>query len=330
MFGENYGYQSHVTATMRKHLAEIADEAQRLLGHEPKAILDIGCNDGTLLDLVRGKRKVGIDPCAPIQSKSYERVWGRPEFHHGFYPEYGVNGFFDLIFSIACFYDSADPVAFARAVREDLREDGLWCCEVADVGALLNGAWDGICHEHVCYYGLKTFRRACMEAGLWPFTSFATACNGGSLCFYARKEEWKERMIPGVLTPVAIDLPTFRNRVETSRHAIDAYLLRCAEEGKTVHLLGASTKANTWLQYCEVSPPFIQAASERDPRKVGRRTPGTNIPILSEEESRARKPDVYIVGPWHFRNEIIEREQEFLKRGGTLVFPLPTLEEYRL
>jgi hypothetical protein len=103
----------------------------------------------------------------------------------------------------------------------------------------------------------------------------------------------------------------------------------CKAHGEVVHLLGASTKANTWLQYADLSPELIQVASDRDPRKRHRRTPGTGITIVSEEESRDMRPNVYLVGPTHFRAEIMDREKDFLARGGKLVFPLPALEEVR-
>ena len=39
-------------------------------------------------------------------------------------------------------------------------------------------------------------------------------------------------------------------------------------------------------------------------------------------------PDYFLVLPWHFRDEFIQRESEFLKAGGRLVFPLPVLEVF--
>ena len=98
--------------------------------------------------------------------------------------------------------------------------------------------------------------------------------------------------------------------------------------GKTVHIYGASTKGNVLLQLFGIDRKLIDAASERNEWKFGHRTPGTNIPIISEENSRAQKPDYYLVLPWHFRNEFVEREQAFINNGGKLIFPLPDVEVY--
>jgi hypothetical protein len=247
----------------------------------------------------------------------------------GFFPNDFPNTWrdLDLIFTIACFYDADDPVAFAKAVAERLKPDGIWCVEVADANKMAReGGWDAICHEHLCYYDAVTFNKMLVRAGMEMASMSLNDCNGGSLRFYVKKGDLA--LACGPPTP-AKTWDNFALRVQESRKDIRDFLWQCYREHVTVHLLGASTKANTWLQSVKEYAGVIQYASDRDPRKVGRRTPGTAIPIISEEESRARKPDVYVVGPWHFRSEIVQREKEFLDRGGRLVFPLPRLEVVR-
>ena len=95
----------------------------------------------------------------------------------------------------------------------------------------------------------------------------------------------------------------FQQRVNIQREELTALIRKLAGEGKRIHVYGASTKGNTILQWCGVDHPLIECAAERNPDKYGARTLGTDIPIVSEEESRARKPDYYLVLPWHFREE---------------------------
>ncbi len=113
---------------------------------------------------------------------------------------------------------------------------------------------------------------------------------------------------------------------ETAKKEITNFLLDEKAKGKSIYIYGASTKGNTLLQYCGIGKDLIDAAAERNPEKYGRRTPGTNIPIISEKEARAAKPDYFIVLPWHFKKEIIQREKEYLLSGGKLIFPLPKFE----
>jgi C-methyltransferase C-terminal domain/Putative zinc binding domain/Methyltransferase domain len=321
----NYFYRSGVTETMRNHLQGIAKEA---LERHPSATyaLDIGGNDDELLmHLGASLWRYSIDPCDVGRKDSISH-------HLGFFPWDCPSNWknFDLIFTIACFYDSVDPVAFAQAVRERLAPHGLWCVEVASLQAMMEQvAYDAICHEHVLYFGVESLIDVCTRAGLAINHLDFNNCNGGSM------RAWCNRDQPG---PVHITAPyrsvdhkdqwdNFAMRVVKHKRDLIHYLRDCSRADKTVHLLGASTKANTMLQYCGITTDLVQAASDRDPRKAGRQTPGTHIPIITEEESRACEPDVYIVGPRHFlRPEIIEREKAFLDRGGELVVPLPTLE----
>ncbi len=105
-------------------------------------------------------------------------------------------------------------------------------------------------------------------------------------------------------------------------------LKREKSAGKSIHIYGASTKGNVLLQLFGIDASIVDAAAERNEWKFGHRTPGTNIPIISEAESRAQKPDCYLVLPWHFRDEFVKREKKFMDNGGKLIFPLPEVEVY--
>jgi NDP-4-keto-2,6-dideoxyhexose 3-C-methyltransferase len=201
----------------------------------------------------------------------------------------------------------------------------VWICEVADAMTLRRGVWDQVCHEHLTYWDERTFQAMCHAAGLNIQRMSKTMTNGGSLLFHVVKDVGSNVCFPPH-NEYHLALDSIKMQIVSARAALLSHLHGCEARGDRVHLLGASTKANTWLQYCAPLGKLIQFASDRDPRKIGHVTPGTNIPIVSEEESRAMKPDVYVVGPWHFKREIVAREKAFLERGGQLVFPLPKFE----
>jgi hypothetical protein len=89
---------------------------------------------------------------------------------------------------------------------------------------------------------------------------------------------------------------------------------------------GASAKGNVLLQYCNISTQYLDCIAEVNEQKFGSYTPGTLIPIVSETEAKAMKPDYLFVLPWHFRNNILGREKEFCSAGGKFIFPLPFIE----
>jgi len=110
------------------------------------------------------------------------------------------------------------------------------------------------------------------------------------------------------------------------RDELVALLKRLKKEGKKVHVYGASTKGNTILQWCGIDNRIVDVAADRNPDKHGAFTLGTDIPIVSEEQSRAMQPDYYLVLPWHFKEEFLQREKAMLDRGTKLIFPLPTID----
>jgi hypothetical protein len=118
----------------------------------------------------------------------------------------------------------------------------------------------------------------------------------------------------------------FAKKVDRHRDELRALLIQLKEEGKKVFGLGASTKGNVLLQYCGIDAQLLTAIADVNPEKHGTFTPGTGIPICSEDEARAANPDVFLVLPWHFRMSFIKREAAFVAAGGRLLFPLPKIE----
>jgi hypothetical protein len=104
------------------------------------------------------------------------------------------------------------------------------------------------------------------------------------------------------------------------------FIVQEKAKGKTIWGYGASTKGNTLLQYFGLDHNLIDGIAERSPYKFGLKTVGTEIPIFSEEEMRAAKPDYLLVLPWHFINEFVQREQNYLYNGGKFIVPCPKFE----
>ena len=121
----------------------------------------------------------------------------------------------------------------------------------------------------------------------------------------------------------------FQQRILKLKNELHELLARLKKEGNRIHIYGASTKGNTILQWCNIDHDIIDYAAERNPDKFGATTLGTSIPIISEEESRSMNPDYYLVLPWHFRDEFLEREKMSLEKGTGFIFPLPKIEVYK-
>jgi hypothetical protein len=190
------------------------------------------------------------------------------------------------------------------------------------------------------YYSLAVVERILKLADLRVFNVSFNDINGGSIRCYAthaenhRYDDAKGRRFIEKLRQQESDLGletdapylAFQQRINKERDALHSLLSNLKEQGKRIHIYGASTKGNTILQFCDIDNSIVEYASERNPDKFGARTLGTNIPIVSEAESRSMLPDYYLVLPWHFKTEFIEREREMLDKGVGFIFPLPTIE----
>jgi hypothetical protein len=337
----SYWYRSGVNRTMTENLHGIAHTVEEIVPLEAgDLVVDIGCNDGTLLDGYRteGLRYLGFDPSDVGRyavEKGYEvvRDFYSAEALHRRRPDQKAKA----ITSIAMFYDLEEPRAFVADVAAALAEGGIWVMELHYLPTMLEAnAFDAIVHEHLEYYSLAVIERLVGEEGLEVVAGELNDINGGSIRLFighaGRHEQTPEQIAQLQALRIsefelALDSPepyeAFRVRVEKVRDELAALCRRLRDEGKTIHVYGASTKGNTILQYADIDSSLIAAAADRNPDKWGSETIGTKIPIISEEESRASKPDYYLALPWHFLEEFLERESEFLARGGQFIVPLP-------
>jgi SAM-dependent methyltransferase len=336
-----YWYRSSTNRTMRDHLRGIAEQAVAHVGADIRA-LDIGCNDGTLLKSYPASvTRVGIDP-----SDAARGVEGDLVVINDFFPSPALRPLageagFDAITSIAMIYDLDDPVGFVRALADLLATDGVWLFEMSYLPTMLaQNSYDTICHEHIEYYSLAVVETLLARAGLKVVDVSFNGINGGSIrctaahaaCTRHDSDEALARVGSVRRSEAELGLDTdapyvdFQRRIERCREDLNALVRGLVAQGKRVHLYGASTKGNTILQWCGLDHSLIEAASDRNPQKDGARTLGTDIPILSEEASRAMKPDAYLVLPWHFRAEFLEREAAARAQGVQFIFPLPDIE----
>ncbi len=329
-----YWYQSGVNQTMRDHLAGIVREALAMHGADADkgTALDIGCNDCTLMSSYPAFWQVyGVDPSDVPHPEGFTVV-------KDIFPSSQIKGKFDIITSIAMFYDLEDPVSFAWEIQHKLAEDGLWIVEMSYMPSMLElNSYDTICHEHLEYYSLAVIERICREARLKVVRAELNASNGGSIRCYVTHDtstkydrtEWeasvREIRVKEFDAKLDTDEPyrSFQSRIESHKQELLEVLNYHRRRDRRIHIYGASTKGNTILQWCGIDSRLIDAAADRNPDKHGARTLGTDIPIISEEESRAMKPDAYLVLPWHFADEFVQREAAALDAGTMFIFPLP-------
>ncbi len=343
MYGDNYGYRSGLNQSMVEHLTAKVSYLQRLA--QPGSgdtVLDIGSNDCTLLKAysVSGLKRIGIDPTGRKFASYYpEDVKLVPTFFSADAYHSATQEKAKIVTSIAMFYDLDDPIAFARQIAAVLADDGVWHFEQSYMPSMLRlNSYDTICHEHLEYYSLGVVEKILDAADLKLVDVVMNNINGGSFAVTATKAsntiikpnsaviDWlldqEDRM--GLSTPRPFR--EFEERVFRHRDDLSRLIKSLVADGKKVYGYGASTKGNVVLQFCGLTASEIPAIAEVNEEKFGHVTPGTHIPIISEKEARAAKPDYFLVLPWHFKDGILRREKEYLANGGKFIFPFPEIE----
>jgi len=343
LYGETYGYRSSLNRSMVDHLRrKVKKILQKVTLRLGDMVIDIGSNDSTLLQgyPVQGVMLVGVDPLGEKMRKYYP-----PHIHliADFFSKKAVEKYFGfrkakIITSIAMFYDLESPLEFMQQVYELLADDGAWVFEQSYMPTMLSmNSYDTVCHEHLEYYRLKQIKWMADKVGFKIIDVEFNQINGGSFSVMVAKQESSYQEARGLVNKILkseekLGLHTlkpyraFRKRVFHHKKMFRREIKKLNKSGKKVLGYGASTKGNVILQFCELREKDIPFVAEVNPDKFGAYTPGTLIPIISEQDARAMKPDYFVILPWHFKDNIIARERGFLKRGGKLLFPLPRPE----
>ncbi len=340
----NYWYRSGMNKTMSDELRGIAAKAESLVRLSGKDyVIDIGANDGTLLrGYTKKPRLVGFEPARNLMKYARE---GTTEIINDFFAFSHWKGRFGkrkakVITAIAMFYDLEDPNTFVADVRNCLHGNGVFIIQMSYLPSMLSqNAFDNICHEHVLYYSLSSLEYLLSRHGLEVFDVELNEVNGGSFRIYIKHASGGENIrVPRGASQRVRDLKKseeklrlhdrkvydqFVKRIYKLRDRLTSFAKEEVARGKKIYVYGASTKGNTLLQFYNLDYKLIKAAAERNPEKWGTKTVGTNIPIISEEQARREKPDYFLVLPWHFLEEFLEREREFLDQGGKFIVPLP-------
>ena len=343
MYGENYGYRSGLNQSMVNHLTEKVRYIERIVNLKPgDRVLDIGSNDATTLKAyaAAGIKRIGIDPTGKKFAQYYtDEIRLIPDFFSAAAYRSVESQPARIVTSIAMFYDLDSPVDFAKQIESILADDGIWHFEQSYMPSMLRmNSYDTICHEHLEYYSLGVVKNILEKAGLKIVDVVMNAINGGSFAVTAVKAgnrsiaqnravvdwllEQEDRM--GLNTPRPYR--DFEERVFRHRDDLTRLIRALNADGKKILGYGASTKGNVVLQFCGLTNKDVLAIADVNPDKFGCFTPGTHIPIISEQEARAMKPDYFFVLPWHFKDGILRREKDYLASGGKMIFPFPEIE----
>lgn len=339
---KDYFYRTATNDTMRKDLKELVDQVMAIVKPaDQDVIVDIGSNDCTMLNFYDDKfNLVGFEPAQNIKFidkgkniRVINNYFNSKNFKESF-PSKKAK----IITSCAMFYDLEDPLQFVKDIEDILDPDGVWCCQISYLDSMIrfNNFYD-ICHEHLSYYSLESFEYLIKKLNLKLFYAETNSVNGGSIRLYICKNSSKKfekfelteklnllrKEEKNLKLTQSKTFLNFEKIVSDLRVKTIKFVDEIIKKKKTVLALGASTKGNIILQHFNLTKEKIPFISERNPDKVGLRCLGSDIELISEERARDINPEAFIVLPWNFKREIVEREKKYLDNGGKLMFVMP-------
>ncbi len=342
LYSKDYGYRTGINKTMTEHVKFIADSAIKIV--KPKKndmILDIASNDATLLNFYSNKFiTVGIDPLVGKYKMFYKKINFKISnfFSLKELKKKNVHKNYKIITALSMFYDLKKPNQFIKDIKKILHQNGVFILEHADLLSIMkNCLFDTICHEHLEYYSTRIIKKLMEKNELRVFDIKQNDINGGSMCYFISHNKSKYKTNKKVINKILEEEKKFKleskntyvkffKRINLIKNNLNKILDNHYKSNKIIHAYGASTKGNVLLQYFNISNNIIKFIADRNNKKVNSFTPGTKIKIISEEQSRKMLPDYYLVLPWHFKKEILERELKIRKKGTKFIFPLPKLE----
>ncbi len=341
MYGDNYGYRSGLNSSMVKHLKEKKEYLEKLVDLKPQDIvIDIAGNDGTFLSFFDNtKSLLSIDPTAAKFGSYYPT---HVQYESEFFTKEIIQRRFKnlapkLITTFSMFYDLEDPIAFAKEINEVLdSNEGIWSLEMSYMPEMVaTNSFDTICHEHLSYFGLKQLKYVFDAANFKIIDFNFNSINGGSIAISVANQESKyleitQKVKDQISIEEKLGFSTLVPWENFNRNIIefkDRFISLLREElnnGKKIAALGASTKGNVTLQTWKLDQELINVIGDVNVEKNNRITPGTNIPIRSEDFVLSQEYDCYVILPWHFRDFFVNNPKFSNK---ILIFPLPVPEK---
>lgn len=339
MYNIDYPYISSTTKTGTEHFNQMAKSICEKFKLKPKSlVVDLGSNVGVLL---QGFKECGMDVIGvePVVSITRIAILNGIDTIPTFYSLEVVEQIIkekkkaSVLCATNVFAHINDLDAFMEATEKLLLKNGIFVFEAPYFLHLLEKLeYDTIYHEHLSYLSIKPLVKFFKRFGWNLFDIEETDIHGGSLrCFIAREGQYP--ISPKIGKYLAQEekkqihsmeyLNRFAKKVKKHRKELKTMIINLKKKGKRVVALSAPAKGNTLLNYCKLDTDLLDYVTEKAESKIGKYTPGTHIPVFPDNYLLKNKPDYALILAWNFAKEIMENNQEFKKRGGRFIIPIP-------
>jgi len=339
LFCRNYPYDNSTSTSFRKHFFDMSKKfTEQFKLNQNSLAVDIGSNVGILLAGFKeqGLKVLGVDPAKNMADKAIERgLETIPDFFSSELAKKIVNekGNASVITATNVFVHIPDLDDFMEGIKILMGEKGVFIFEVQYAAVLVeNLLYDMIYHEHLGYMSVKPLIPFIKKFDMEVFDVELVSTHGGSLRVYIGKKG-KYEILPSIKEFIdkedkmklhsLVTLKKFAEDVKKNRNELVSLLIDLKKQGKSIAGIGAPAKGNTLLNYCKIDSDILGYITENAETKIGLYTPGTHIPIHSDEKLMQDTPDYGLLLSWNLANEIMKNLDDFKKQGGKFIIPMP-------
>jgi len=313
---KDYKYLSSVS--LSEYFKEVANVLDKKYNVKGKDILEIGCNDGVLLEPLceLGANAVGVDPSESVEIAKQKGL----KVHRGFFSYNSHVTFenkFDLVLSNNAFAHIIDIHDVVKGVNHVLKPNGEFVFEVHYLKSLIvENQWDNIYHEHIYYYSLTALNNIFKQYDMTIIDYEIIPIHSGSIRVTVSNS--KQETPQKVLDKIDLESVTICDLSYLTQYSIDVkqhisdFNKMFYNLGKNVIGYGASGRAGIFCSMTELDAHDIEFIVDESPQRAGRYLSGTKIPIVDFEHLQITNDimdniDVIFIFAWNYSKMIIEK-----------------------
>ena len=337
MFNSTYPYKSSMSKTMLKSFKNLAVNIKKKF--KPKLFLEIGSNDGALIKNFNLKNTICVEPCSNLAKITQKMGY----FTYAKYWNYSLSSTIkkkfnnvDVIYAANTLTHIANLNDVFRSITNILSKNGVLIIEDPSLlECIKKTSYDQFYNEHIYVFSALAVSNLINKFGLELFDVEKINTHGGSLRYFIKRKNNKNLNISkNVSSHINTELKfglnkfstykRFENRTRESKRKLIFLLNKIKKKNKTIIGYGATAKATTILNYCNIDEKTIEFFVDTTPDKINKFMPGKKIIIKKYNKNIYLNSDYFFLGAWNFKNEIFNKEKKFIKKGGKFIVHVPS------
>ena len=306
---KNYDYVSGTTNTYKNYMKKFYNFCIKNLNKKNnKNILDIGCNDGSQLDIFKKNKfkTFGVDPAKNIFRISSKKHNILCEFFNSKTVE-KLNQKFDLIIMQNSFAHNPNPLELLKNIKKLMHEESSLIIQTSQADMCKNNEFDTVYHEHINFFNINSMNELTKRANLKLCNVEKNPIHGSSYLFVIKNFSKKNKIKKLIDKEKYLNIRFYRKWGNNCLRVVKDIKKKFKRISKNKYIIGygAAAKANTFLNFSNIKLKYIIDDNEFKQNKF---CPGSKILIKSIKFLKEIKRDIYVMPlAWNFYFEIKEK-----------------------